>query len=83
MLLEESKDFNVADGPWVGEVVDARFVVLGEQDGGREEVVEDCVGVGNVDDALVLGDFGHERARVEVIGDGHAEAEDQGVGIVF
>jgi hypothetical protein len=45
--------------------------------------VKDGVGVGDVDYMGVGGDFRNEGARVEVIGDGHAKAEDEGVGIVL
>ena len=83
VLLKERQDFVVTDGARVGEVVDAGFVVGGEQERAREEVVEDGVGVGDVDYIGVGGNFGDEGARVEVIGDGHAEAEDEGVSIVL
>lgn len=45
--------------------------------------MKDGVGVGDVDYMGVGGDFRNEGAGVEVIGDGHAEAEDEGVGIVL
>lgn len=37
--------------------------------------------VGDVDDLSVLGDLGDEVSRGKVIGDGHAHAEDQHVGV--
>lgn len=41
--------------------------------------MQDRVAVGDVDDVLVLGDFGDEVAWVEVVADGHSEAEDEDV----
>lgn len=82
-VAEEGEDLVVRDGAGVGEVVDASLLVLGEEDRGGEEVGEDGVAVGDVDDTLVLGDLGDEVARVEVVRDGHAQAEDQSVGIVL
>ena len=64
VLLEQGKDLVVADGARVGEVVDARLVVLREQDGTRQQVVQDGVGVGDRADAGVRGDFGDEGTRV-------------------
>lgn len=64
-------------GPGVGEIHDARLRVLGHGDRQRQQVVQDRVGVGDVDHARVLRDLGHEVARVQVIADGHAEAEDE------
>jgi len=66
----------------VGEIVDSSFIVFGEQDGGGEEIVEDGVAVWNVDHAFVFCDFRDEVAGVEVVGDGHAEAEAEDVGVV-
>lgn len=39
--------------------------------------------VRNVDHFLVLEDLGHERPRVQVGGDGHAEPEDERIGVVL
>ena len=41
--LEELQDLVVADGAGVGEVVDARLVVAGEQERGWEQVVQEGV----------------------------------------
>ena len=79
--LEQAQDLVVADRARVGEVVDARLAVAGEEERGGQEVVEERGGVGHVDDACVGRDFGHERARVQVVRDGHAEAQDEGVGV--
>ena len=43
--------------------------------------MQDRVGVGDVDDVLVLCDFGDEAARVQVVGDGHADAQGERVGV--
>ena len=40
-----------------------------------------AVGVGDVYDVFVAEDFGYEGARVEVVGNGHPEAESEGVGV--
>jgi len=53
----EGKDFVVRDCARVGEVVDTKFVVRGEQQGDREEVMEDGVAVWYVDYSLVLRDL--------------------------
>ena len=76
VLLEQGQDLIVGDGAWVGEVVDARLLVLGKEDGGGKEIVENCVGIGDVNYALVLCDLGDEIAGVEIIADRHAQAED-------
>ena len=39
--------------------------------------MEDGVGVLHVDDAVIVCNFGDERAWVQVVGDGHAESEDE------
>lgn len=79
VLLEQAQDLVVRDSAWVGEVVDTGLVVFSHQDGGREEVVEDGVGVWDVNDTLVLGDLGDEVSGVEVVADRHAQSEDQAV----
>ena len=83
VFLEEREHLVVADGARVGEVVDTHVVMLGEQEGGGEEVGEDGVGVWDVDDFGVFCDLGDEGAGVEVVGDGHAETEDEGVWVGF
>ena len=82
-IAEEGQDLVVRDGARVGEVVDAGVAVVGEEDGGGEEVGEDGVRVGDVDDTVVLCDLGDEVAGVQVVGDGHAEAEDERVVVVL
>ena len=83
VLLEERENFVVGDGTWVGEVVDTSLVVLGEDDGGWEEIGEDGVGVWNVDDTVILCDLGDKVTWVEVVADWHAETEDEAVVVVF
>lgn len=83
VFLEESEDLVVGNGTWVGEVVDAGFLVLSEEDRSWEEVVEDGVGVGDVDDTLVLGDLGDEVTGVQVVADWHTKSENEAVGVVF
>lgn len=39
--------------------------------------------VGNVDDFFIGENFRHEGSRMEIGGDGHAEAEDEGGRVVF
>lgn len=48
----------------IREVHDASFSVLGQNHDYRQEVVQDAVRVGDVDDALVFGDLRHEGAAV-------------------
>lgn len=60
------------DSSWVGKVVDASLFVLSHQDRGGQEVVQDSVAVGNVNHTVVLGNFGDEVARVEIIRNGHS-----------
>jgi hypothetical protein len=83
VFLEEGEDLVVGDGTWVGEVVDTGILVLGQKNGGREEIVEDGVGIGDIDDTLVLGDLGDEVTGVEVVADWHTKSEDQAVGVVL
>ena len=83
VFLEEGQNFIVRNCAWVGEVVDSGLFVLSKEDRGGEEIVEDGVRVGDVDYALVFGDLGHEVAGVEVIGDRHAESEDEAVAVVL
>lgn len=83
VLLEEGENLVVGDGTWVGEVVDAGILVLGEEDGAWEEIVEDGVGVWNVNDAVVLCDLGDKVAGVEVVRDWHSQAEDEDIWVVL
>jgi len=83
VFFEQGKDFVVGDCSRVGEVVDSGVFVLGEENGGWEEIVEDGVGVGDIDYAVVFGNLGNEVAAVEVIADGHSETEDVSVGVCF
>ena len=80
-LLVQTQHLVVPDRAGVREVVDAGLAVLGHGDGQREQVVQDRVGVGDVDDAVVFCDLRHEGARVQVVGDGHADAQGQAVGV--
>jgi hypothetical protein len=83
VFLKEGENLVVGDCAWVGEVVDAGLFVLGEKDGGGQEIVKDGVRVGDVDNTLVLGDLSDEVAGVEVIGDRHTESEDETVAVVL
>ena len=55
----------MADGARVGEVVDARLLVGGQQERARQQVVQDGVGVGDVNDMRVLRDLGNEMTGGE------------------
>ena len=57
--------------------------MLGHEYRGGEKIVKDGVGVGDIDDAIVLGDLGDEVSGVEVVGDWHTESEDQAVAVVL
>lgn len=83
VLLEEGENLVVGDGTWVGEVVDAGLLVLSEEDGGWEEIVEDGVGVWNINDTIVLGDLGDKVAGVQVVRDWHSQSEDENVLVVL
>lgn len=83
VLLEERENLVVGDGTWVGEVVDAGLFVLSQEDGGWEEIGEDGIGVGDIDNALVLGDLGDKVTGVQVVADWHTKSEDEAVGVVF
>jgi hypothetical protein len=67
----------VRDGARIGEVENAeRPRLMRHVDRDREELVENRHAVGDVDDALVVGDFGDEGARVLVlVAERHADAE--------
>lgn len=82
-LLEEGQNLVVADSAGVGEVVDPRLALLCHHDRRWQEIGQDRVAVGNVDDSLVFANLGDKVARVQVIRDWHAQAEDQTVGIIL
>ena len=83
VLLEEGQDLVVGDGSWVGEVVDAGILVLSQKNGAWKEVMEDGVRVRNINDTVVLGNFGDKVAGVEVVGDWHSQAEDENIWVVL
>lgn len=83
VLLEQREDLVVGDGTWVGEVVDAGLLVLCEKDGGWEQVVEDSVGVGDINDASVLADLRDKVAAVQVVADGHSQSQGEDVRVVL
>jgi hypothetical protein len=45
--------------------------------------MQDCVAVGDVDYAVILGDLGDKIARVQIVRDWHAQPEDEAVGVVL
>jgi len=73
----------VGDGTWVREVVDSSLVVLRKKNGGWEEIVEDSVGVRNINNALILGDLGDEVTAVQVITDWHSQSQDEHIWVSF
>jgi len=79
VFLKQSQHFVVRNSSWVGEVVDTRLLVLGHENGCWQEIVQDRVGIGDVDYALVFGDLGDEVAGMKVVADWHAESENKGV----
>lgn len=83
VLLEKGKDLVVGDGAGVGEVVNASILVLREEDSGWEQVMEDGVGVWDINDTLVLGDLGDKVAAVKVVADRHSQSQDEHIGIGF
>lgn len=83
ILLEQAEHLVVGDCAWVGEVVDASVVVLGHNYGSWQQIVEDGVGVGYINHSLVLGDFGNEVARVQVVRHRHTKTKDKGILVGF
>ena len=83
VLLEEGEDFVVGDRTWVGEVVNSKILVLGHQDSGWKEIVENSVGVRDIDDTIVLGNLGDKVPGVEVVADWHTKSENENVGVVL
>jgi hypothetical protein len=83
IFLEKAQDLIVGDGTGVGEIVDAGILVLGHEDGSWKEVMEDGVGVGDIDNTLVLGNLGYKVTGVQVVADGHAKSEDESVTVIF
>lgn len=79
VFFEESQDLVVRDGTGIGEVIDTGFLVLSQENGGGEKIVEDGVGVWYVNYAVVFGDLGDKVSGVQVIADGHSKSEDEGV----
>ena len=77
----ERHDLVVRDGTWVGEIEDARLAVFGQRHRDGEEIVQDAVAVGDVDDLRIIGDLRHEVACVQVVGDWHPESKDEAVGV--
>lgn len=63
-VFEKLENLVVRDGARVGEVVDACLLVLCQYDGGWEEIVEDSVRVGDINNLFVLGDLGDEVTGV-------------------
>ena len=83
IFFEEAENLVVGDGAWVGEVIDSGILVFRHEDGGREKIVKDGVGVGNVNHTLVLGDLGDKVAAVQVVADWHSKPEDERIGVEF
>lgn len=82
-IAEERENLVVRDGARVGEIVDARVAVLGQKNRCGQQVVQDSVAVGDVDDAVVLGNLRDKVARVKVVRDRHSQPQDEAVGIVL
>jgi hypothetical protein len=80
-LLVKTQNLIVANRTRVREIVHAGLTMLGHGDCQWEQIVQDGVGVGDVDDTVVLGDLCHEGARVQVIGNWHADAECEAAGV--
>lgn len=83
VLLEKCENLVVGNGTWIGEVVDTSLVVLGKDDGSWKEIVEDGVGVWNVDNSVVLCDLGDKVTWVKIVADWHTETEDECILVVF
>lgn len=78
-LLVHTQNLVVSDGTRVSEVVHTCLLVLGHGDYQREQVVQDGVGIRDVDNEFVLCDLGYKGAWVQIVGDGHADAKREGV----
>ena len=83
VLFVEVQNLVVRNDPGVGKVVDARESLLGHGQGGREHLGQNGHGVGNVDDALVLDNLGDKGAVDEIVRDGHADPQNQAVGVLL
>jgi hypothetical protein len=81
VLGVQIKNLVVRDDTGVGEVVDAGQSLLGHGHRGGEHLRQNGHGVGDVDDAFVFDNLGDETAVDEVVGDGHANPQNQAVGI--
>ena len=82
-LFVQSQDLVVTDCTGVGEVQNAFLFVLSQCYDYRQQVGKDAVRVRHVDHLVVLGDLGHEAARMQVIGDGHSKPKHQAVWVEF
>ena len=83
VLLEEAEDLIVGDSTWIGEIVDTGILVLGQEDRSWEEIMENCIRVGYVDDTLILRNLGNEVTGMQVVADGHTKSEDESVVVKF
>ena len=83
VLCVQIQDLVVRNDTGVGKVVDTLEALLGHGQGGGEHLGQDGHRVGNVDDALVLDNLGNERAVDEIVRDGHADPQNQAVGVLL
>jgi hypothetical protein len=83
VLDVQIQDLVVRNDSWVGKVVDTGQSLLGHAQRERKHFAQDCHGVGNVHDLLILNDFGNEVAVDEIIGNGHAHSQNQTVGVLL
>jgi hypothetical protein len=81
VLLEQSKNLVVGDCARVCEVVNTRLFVVCQEHRGREKIVKDGIGVGDVDYMCVLGDLGDKVSAMEIVADGHSKSENKHVGV--
>ena len=81
VLFVEVQHFVVRDDTGVGKVVDANEALDGHGPRGRQHLVHDGHGVGNVDDLLVLDNLGDKVPVDQVVRDGHADTQNEGVGV--
>jgi hypothetical protein len=83
VFLEEGENLVMRYGTWVGKIVNAGLFVLSHEDGGWKKIMEDSVGVRDVNNTLVLCNLGNKITRVQVVTDWHAKSKDEAVTIIL
>ena len=80
VLLVKVQTFIVRNYTRIGKVVETTKVSLGHGKGCGKHLGKDSHGIGDVDNTFILGNLGDEITVDQIIRDGHAHTEDEGVG---